>query len=713
MVAQVYSVDPGSPLATMPGGSPANLYRPGPALYSPAGSIGLLAGDDIDAFSFGFDDVTSVPAFFSADFFAVGAAGTSLRAQATLAPCAPEQVGDLFSSMGAGTNTLLFDGDGAPIPPGLGLTECPPAGPQDNVDGFDELMAPLAGTSPAWRVYFSLAPGSPTLGGANPMLPGGAGPADILMYDPGHDSLSVFFTAAGIGLGPGDDIDGISFNVLTSDFFFSLAPGSPSLGNPPPFCPAGGCTPGDLIRSKGPCCGAAPCSFCGPPTPTFASLGMVAGDNLDALDQKGVPPAFINDPPDDVSPGKTFSVDPSSPVLKAIKTPAPVRSGSPADLLTQDRATPTGAPRVAYRAESLGLVAADDIDGLSFGDDPIFTGADYHVQFSVDRTATGAAGSDVALETGAATGREASADIFESFIRAGAPPGFAGGNTQSWDGNGSTAPDNHLRDLPLDLTSNDNIDALEGPPRMVDLNGDGIRDQRVYFSLAPGSPTLGAIGASPGDILVCPPGCAAPAVFITDVGLGLAAGENLEDFALNASTGIVDFTLPAGSPTLFFIGSNPGAVLRRAGVAPCGAAPCTLFFAPAFGLVPGGAVGDNMNALDALKPVQVCVQISAGADPKLAVDHGACAAGVAAGPYDVIEGELQEPLESPADLNLSRVFCRTRPAGLFEDRITLSTGVDPFTRVRFILARNGGGAQPDYGFSSSGKARHPSYGGCP
>jgi hypothetical protein len=79
----------------------------------------------------------------------------------------------------------------------------------------------------------------------------------------------------------------------------------------------------------------------------------------------------------------------------------------------------------------------------------------------------------------------------------------------------------------------------------------------------------------------------------------------------------------------------------------------------------------------------------------------------------VIEGELQEPLESAAALNLSRVYCRTRAPGLFEDRITLSTGVDPFTRVRFILARNGGGVQPDYGFSSAGHPRNPSYGGCP
>jgi len=707
-VAQVFSVDPASPLAAL--GSPANLYTPGPALYAPAGSIGLLAGDDIDAFSFGFDRVGSAPLYFSLNFFATGAPATAVCSQAGFCgpavPCAPEQVGDIFSSAGGGTNALLFDGDGVPVPPGLGLTECPAAGPKDNVDAFDDLVAPLIGTNPTWRVYFSLSPGSPTLGGGNPLLPGGAGPADILVYDSGQNSLTVFFSAAGMGLVAGDNIDGISFNVLTSDFLFSLAPGSPSLGSVP-ICGGGGCTPGDFIRSAGPCCGGTPCLFCGPPG-GFAGVGLGAGDNVDAVDEPGLAPGFVS-PADDTSPGKTFSLDPSSPSLAAIRTNAPVRPGSPADLLTQDRARVTSAPRVAFRAESLGLLPGDDIDGLSFGTDPVYAGGNYDVEFSVDRFAGGAGGSAVSTETGAVTGREASADIFEAFMPAGSPPVFVGNNTQSWDGNGSTAPDNHLRDVPLNLPINDHVDALEGPPRVVDPNNDGVRDLPVYFSLAPGSPTLAAIGASPGDILVCAaPACPVPAVFITDVVLGLAAGENLEDFSLNASTGNVDFTLPAGSPTLFAIGSSPGAILKRAGFPPCGAIPCTIFFPAAVGLL---AAGDDMEALDALDPVQVCVRIAAGPDPTIGVFHGACPGAVAAGPYDVIEGEMGELTQVPGNLNLSRVFCRADDLSF--DNITLSTGMDPFTRARFILARNGGGVQVDYGFSSAGNPRNPSYGGCP
>src|SRR5262245_5742962 len=104
--AQVFSVDPASPLAVLPGGSPANLYRPGGAVYAPATSIGLLAGDNIDAFSFGFDTVVAVtPMGFSTGFFTSGAivAGNAVCSEAGLCPpavpCPPEPMADLFSSM--------------------------------------------------------------------------------------------------------------------------------------------------------------------------------------------------------------------------------------------------------------------------------------------------------------------------------------------------------------------------------------------------------------------------------------------------------------------------------------------------------------------------------------------------------------------------------------------------------------------------------------
>ncbi|HEV8376764.1 MAG TPA: hypothetical protein VGR38_11105, partial [Candidatus Polarisedimenticolia bacterium] len=172
-------------------------------------------------------------------------------------------------------------------------------------------------------------------------------------------------------------------------------------------------------------------------------------------------------------------------------------------------------------------------------------------------------------------------------------------------------------------------------------------------------------------------------------------------------TGLVDFTLPPAEAA--GLGSDPGAIFRRAGAAPCGATPCTLFFAPAMGLVPG-ALGDNMNALDSVPQAQACVRIGPGADPAIIVFHGACPAGVAAGPYDVIEGEIGELSEAAGGVNLSRVTCRASSLG--QDNLTLTSGLDRFTRARFILVRNSG-IQPDYGVSSAGNARNPSYGGCP
>jgi len=707
--AQVFSVDDASPLA-----GPADLFTPGPAVYARAEAIGLLADDEVDALSFGFDEITSATFRFSAGYFATGALipGNAVCSEAGLcspaAPCPPEASADLFSTAGGGAATLLFDGDGVPGPASpLGLSECPAGGPgiQDNMDAFDDLAAPLVDGRPLWPVYLSLAPGSPTLAGANPLLPGGAGPADILMYDPAHDSLSIYFAASDIGLAAGDDIDGLSFYVLSGDFLVSLAPGSPSLGNVA-ICPAG-CTAGDFIRSAGPVCGLTPCLAGGL---SFASAGLAAGDNADAADQPGGPPPFLFD---DTSPGKTFSLDPSSPSLHAIRTAAPKRKGSAADLLTHHPGIPaTGTPVVAYRAEALGLTPDDDIDGLSFGLEPVLApGGEYAIEFSVDRSGTGAPGTGVFLESGAG-GSEASSDLFETFLPAPPSPPIVPPNRQVWDGNGSSAPTLQLREVSSpNLAIGDDLDALEGPPRIVDEDGDGVRDRRVFFSLAPGSPTLAAIGATPADVLVCVPpsngACGAstlPGIFLAHGDLGLAPTDNLEDFNLDAATGDIDFTLSPGA------GFPPGAILKRPGFGGCGGpAPC-----PA--VAPGDAgllVTDNMNALDSLHPLQICVTITPGDEPGIEVTPGVCPACPACPPplvpYDVIEGELGELGVKPQGVDLSRVFCRAD--GLAADRITLSGGVDPFTRPRFILVRNDGAA--DYGPSSDGNPRNASSGDCP
>ena len=706
--AQVFSVDATSPLKR-----PADLFTPGPVLYARAESIGLLAEDDIDALSFGFDDVTSPRIVFSVGFLSTGAlvGGNAVCSEAgTCAPavtCPPEAAGDLFSTTGQGSAALLFDGDGLPgAAPPLGLKECPAGGPgvQDNIDAFDDLQPPLVAGRPAWRAYFSLAPGSPTLTGGNPMLPGGAGSADVLVYDPGHNSLSVFFSATSLGLKPADDIDGLSLNVISGDFLLSLAPGSPSLGNTA-ICPAG-CSPGDFIRAAGLICGPTPCLLGGL---GFASAGMASADNADAIDQPGGPPPYIFD---DTSPGKTYSLDPSSRSLQIMRTRVPVRPGSAADLLTHDPKNATGSPTIIFRAESLGLVAQDDIDGLSFGLEPVFDPArSYALEFSVDRAANGMPGTGVFAEANAAGGPEAASDLFEAFSPAPPPPPIVPRNRQVWDGNGSSAPTLQLREVGPDHSLGDNLDAVESSPRVVDADGDGVRERPVYFSLAQGSPTLGVIGASPADILICAAptsaACGAsplPAVFIAAAALGLSASDNVEDFSLEAATGNVDFTVSAG--TAF----APGAILKRPGFGGCaGPSPCTIFSPADLGLL----AGDNLNALDSLVPVQVCVTITAGADPHIDVSHGVCPACPLCTPpvvpYDVIEGELGELSEKPGDVDLSRVFCRAD--ALAADRITLASGLDPFTRAHFFLVRNHGAS--DYGLSSRGNPATSAAGDCP
>jgi hypothetical protein len=73
----------------------------------------------------------------------------------------------------------------------------------------------------------------------------------------------------------------------------------------------------------------------------------------------------------------------------------------------------------------------------------------------------------------------------------------------------------------LGLASGDAIDAL-----CIADNGDGVfgRGDRVAYSLAPGSPTLTALGASPASILR--PG--APPIVFDPEDLGLLATDNVD-----------------------------------------------------------------------------------------------------------------------------------------------------------------------------------------
>jgi hypothetical protein len=170
------------------------------------------------------------------------------------------------------------------------------------------------------------------------------------------------------------------------------------------------------------------------------------------------------------------------------------------------------------------------VDDLSYGAD-FQGGAGPSVAFSVGPGAHGAPGSAVEGQYNCPPANpgfapEAESDIFVSSLN--------GGNELLFDGNGPIG--SCAVGFPLGLIeaamTRDNVDALDtNDASTVDANGDGVPEQPVYFSLAAGSPTLTALGFSPGDILVTRNG-QAPSVFASDAQLGLGPQDDLDAFCL-------------------------------------------------------------------------------------------------------------------------------------------------------------------------------------
>ncbi|MEO6027465.1 MAG: thrombospondin type 3 repeat-containing protein, partial [Candidatus Binatia bacterium] len=319
--AQSFALDPASNTLALLGVGPSSILLPaGPVGPGPlplpvvgftTADLGLLPGDAIDALSFGDEFALgtiyftvsrgslSFPGFFTPDV-ASEVAGVPVGIQ-------PEASSDIFSSFDPagvppGFNSQVLDGNGlAPLAPltvytgfGMGLSELnalpgPPL--NDQIADFDWALpgrARLAGI-----VFFSLAPGSPTLTpAANPNFPAGAEPGDILGSSVGTFSFHfIAVPAAGNGLisgGPGcappacDDIDAITWG---GTFLFSLAAGSPTL----PLIPGG---PADVLNM-----------FSGsPPTIAFpaGTLGLAPGDDVKGLETlvNGCAVAPGLDPPD-------------------------------------------------------------------------------------------------------------------------------------------------------------------------------------------------------------------------------------------------------------------------------------------------------------------------------------------------------------------------------------------------------------------------------
>jgi hypothetical protein len=265
-----------------------------------------------------------------------------------------------------------------------------------------------------------------------------------------------------------------------------------------------------------------------------------------------------------------------------------------------DRPTAPGIPPWAIGlVPGFGPPASDDVDGLSYGLDYIYDDTD--LRFSVDPATTGAPTpiNDVLVES-SKDPAEAHGDEFKV-----SPPLPGGGsNEQVLDEDGIPG---FLLAFPLAIS--DDVDALEErPTSAVDLNGDGVPEFPVYFSLVSGSPSLPWVGATPADILMSVGG-APPVVFIPEAALGLAPGDDIDCFCLFTTgapgTGTVLFSLAPGSPSLVG-GALPGTSPADLFLVTAPGAPLLFAAAPALGLLPASGFPpfDNVNALKCVKPLE-------------------------------------------------------------------------------------------------------------
>ncbi|MBI5567907.1 MAG: hypothetical protein HY870_23625 [Chloroflexi bacterium] len=218
--------------------------------------------------------------------------------------------------------------------------------------------------------------------------------------------------------------------------------------------------------------------------------------------------------------------------------------------------------------ENLGLLcsdpgtgASDDVRGLSYGYDFVSTSLP-PIQFSVVAGSRGLTGTAVRAEADC-TPAEPAADVFETALD--------GLNEQDLDGNGTACSTNSGFGLDLsEAVSGDNVDEIERDPCLsIDPDCNGVPDEPLFMTLAPGSPTLAEIGATARDILITSPDFAPQVWASGSSDLGLTSGDVIDALCVldngDAVYGAGDqvlFSLAAGSPTLTTWNAGPADVLR-------------------------------------------------------------------------------------------------------------------------------------------------------
>jgi hypothetical protein len=251
-------------------------------------------------------------------------------------------------------------------------------------------------------------------------------------------------------------------------------------------------------------------------------------------------------PPPGDSQNPFYSVFPDGPSLcdPADILAEPGTAGAPCGAGGPDVCIPCAAltrPVSCAAGGGAGPPANDDVSALSFAAEP--PGDSFF--FSVDTDAAGCPGTGVAGE--ASTGHP-DGDEFLSEPVADADD-CSGENALLFPGLALGFTEGAAGEPPND---DDDLDALSWP-------GDG----QPYFTLAAGSPTLAALPADPSDILTTPALGDGPEVAIDNALLGLLPADAIDGICIFGEPALstVWFSLAPGSPSLAAGSFSPGDVL--------------------------------------------------------------------------------------------------------------------------------------------------------
>lgn len=172
--------------------------------FSAASIPGLVAGDELVAISFGYDPITP-NLYFTVDRQAIGAPHTAVNDLSDPAIDGGANGDVFYSAGGSATNSLYIYGTTLGLVPGFF---------GDNITGLS--LLPEIGNV----VYFTLSPGSPTLGTL------AAFPDDILESGPGGIGIYEQYQGLGLALST-DQVTGLVLNVTDSEALFTISQFSP------------------------------------------------------------------------------------------------------------------------------------------------------------------------------------------------------------------------------------------------------------------------------------------------------------------------------------------------------------------------------------------------------------------------------------------------------------------------------------------------------